>query len=301
MKEPLVSVIIPTYNRVATIIRAIESVLNQTYRNLELIVVDDNSTDGTKELVEERVSDKRLKYIKLSKNLGGGGARNRGINEAQGDYIAFQDSDDKWLTNKLEKQMQVFQNKPNIDVVFCQMKRILGDYSTVYPKRNPTATTNLLTTFLIENYIGTPTAVVRKNKLVENKGFDESLPRLQDWDLFIRLAKDSNFYMVNDALCHVYMQENSITNKSEALVKALSIFTEKYKDQIALLSHKNRSLVYEKYGSLLINDNNEKDSKFYFKKGLKENQLNIKLRIKYLALLLGGKKYYSLVKKTVSK
>ena len=109
-KNPTVSIIIPTYNRAHLIGRAIQSVLNQTYQNFEIIVVDDGSTDNTEEMIKEfQKHDKRIKYIRHEKNRGGAAARNTGIKVARGEYIAFQDSDDEWLPEKLEKQMDVFQ------------------------------------------------------------------------------------------------------------------------------------------------------------------------------------------------
>jgi glycosyltransferase involved in cell wall biosynthesis len=110
MQPKLVSVIIPTYNRASTLARAIESVLKQTYGNLELIVVDDSSNDETSGVVSG-IADERIKYIKFSKNKGVAAARNAGIKESCGDYIAFLDSDDQWLPDKLKLSLEVFKNK----------------------------------------------------------------------------------------------------------------------------------------------------------------------------------------------
>ena len=110
-KTPKVSVIIPTYNRAHLVGRAIRSVLNQTYQDFEIIVVDDGSTDNTEEVVKS-FNDPRIRYIRHEKNRGGSAACNTGIRAARGEYIAFQDSDDEWLPEKLEKQMQVFENTP---------------------------------------------------------------------------------------------------------------------------------------------------------------------------------------------
>ena len=102
--EPLVSVIIPTYNRGRLILDSINSVLNQTYKNIELIVVDDCSTDNTEEILKS-INDSRIKYVKLEKNSGACIARNKGIELSTGEFIAFNDSDDLWITTKLEKQL----------------------------------------------------------------------------------------------------------------------------------------------------------------------------------------------------
>ena len=137
MSNSLVSVIITTYNRIATLPRAINSVLKQTYTNLELIIVDDGSNDGTDKYIEQ-LNDSRLKYIRLGKNLGPAGARNAGVNAAKGKYIAFQDSDDEWDENKLAIQMEVLKNSPNCDLVYCAMKQVDEDNIVVdiIPSKN---------------------------------------------------------------------------------------------------------------------------------------------------------------------
>ena len=111
-----VSVIIPTYNRGNLIIKSIKSVLNQTFKNLEVIVIDDGSSDNTEHLVN-KITDKRLKYVKLSSNKGSSNARNIGIKNANGQFISFQDSDDIFYPNKIEKQLKniinIFENYSN--------------------------------------------------------------------------------------------------------------------------------------------------------------------------------------------
>ena len=122
----LISVIIPTYNRENKIIDAVRSVLEQTYINIEVIVIDDGSTDDTY-LMLDKIEDKRLKYV-YQENSGACVARNRGIKEAKGKYIAFHDSDDIWHKDKLEKQIRVLE-KTNADIVFCQLLRKKMDTS----------------------------------------------------------------------------------------------------------------------------------------------------------------------------
>ena len=121
-----VSVIIPTYNREATLKRAVESVLNQTYTDFELIIVDDGSTDNTRQLVEN-IHDDRITYYYVKINSGAAAARNYGIERAEGEYIAFQDSDDYWHSDKLEKQMKVMESNPDIGFVYHIIKYNLKD------------------------------------------------------------------------------------------------------------------------------------------------------------------------------
>jgi len=279
MKEPLVSVVIPTYNRASTILRSIESVRKQSYKNIEIIVIDDASKDNTESVIQKYLPLSNFVYIKLTNNVGGAEARNIGIDKSNGEYIAFQDSDDEWMHDKLEKQMTYF-TKNDVDIVFSKIKRISSMGETVFPKLD--TITSLNTAMLLQvNYIGTPSAVIKKNKLEKVSGFDKTLPRLQDWDLFIRLSKISSFYMIPEVLCNAYLQDNSITNNPKALVETLSIFVKKYKNDINKLSRKEQSAVYEKYGSLLVNINEIKGGKKYFIKGLKANIFNTKLLIKF--------------------
>lgn len=113
-----ISVIIPTYNRCDKLQKSIDSVLRQTYSNIEVLIVDDGSTDNTENLVCN-ISDKRVRYIKLEKNQGVANARNEGVLHATSELIAFHDSDDLWRPEKLEKQMEYWKNHPKFAMVYC--------------------------------------------------------------------------------------------------------------------------------------------------------------------------------------
>lgn len=120
-KVPTVSIIIPTYNRAHLIERAIESVLHQTYQDFELIIIDDGSTDNTDDIINKfQKKDDRIIYLKHDRNKGGSAARNTGIKASRGEYIAFLDSDDEWLPEKLEKQMDFFESN-NYGFIYCNM------------------------------------------------------------------------------------------------------------------------------------------------------------------------------------
>lgn len=127
LDSPLVSVIIPTYNRAHLLLRAVQSVLNQTYSHFELIIVDDASTDNTAQVTGE-ISDPRVRYVRHEYNQGGAAARNTGIDLAQGKYIAFLDSDDLWLERKLEKQVEALSSAdPRVGIVFTGWRRMESD------------------------------------------------------------------------------------------------------------------------------------------------------------------------------
>ncbi len=116
LEQPLVSVIIPTYNRADLIGHTLDSAINQSYRNLEIIVIDDGSVDNTEEVVKA-IGDSRIRYIRHQTNCGGSTARNTGIEAARGEYIAFLDSDDIWVPNKIQLQLASIQMHPHSERV----------------------------------------------------------------------------------------------------------------------------------------------------------------------------------------
>ena len=183
MDETLVSVIIPSYNRAGILLKSVESVLNQTYRNLELIIVDDGSTDNTTEVIAT-IKDERLKCIHLLQNMGACAARNKGIDEANGEYIAFQDSDDIWYPDKLKLQMDYIR-KTSADMVYCGIKRRAENSVKVIPKHNRLGYEPSLESLLRNNEISTQTMLMRR-EVAESIKFDTSFRRLQDWDFSLR-------------------------------------------------------------------------------------------------------------------
>ena len=223
----MVSVIIPSYNREKTIERAVMSVLNQTYKDLELIVVDECSKDNTVEVLKS-IKDDRFKIIELEKNSGACVARNVGVENAQGDYIAFQDSDDEWLLDKLEKQMAIFE-KEKVDLVFCAFNRFGLGKNLTCPKLSEGIVERK--TLLEDSRISTQT-LVGKKECFENVKFDPEMPRLQDYDITIRLSKKYSIYFVNEPLVNMYVQNDSISISKNKMIRAETIIFSKYKDDI---------------------------------------------------------------------
>lgn len=218
----MVSVVIPAYNRAKVICRAIESCLNQTYEDIEVIVVDDGSSDNTKEVIAA-IDDNRLRYI-YQDNAGACAARNRGIELAQGEYIAFQDSDDEWHTDKLEKQMAAL-TEMKADFVFCGF---IKTYSNGQKEKIPENITSRMyeqQELLYESIVSTQT-IVGKSSAVRGVMFDESMPRMQDYDFIIRASSEYNIYCVAKYLVNVYEQNDSITASKRQYKKRLEV-TEK--------------------------------------------------------------------------
>ena len=206
MKECLISVIIPVYNREKTIERAIRSVLDQTWRNLELIVVDDCSSDASA-AVSAGIADDRLRVIKLEKNSGACAARNRGIDEAKGEILAFQDSDDCWLPDKLERQMACL-DSCGADIVFGQMRRHFPDKEDIFPELTPGVVP--YETLIRRPVAGTPTILARRAVFDEER-FDPQMRRKQDFDWIIRAAKTHVTAFSEGPVIDTYIQEDSIT------------------------------------------------------------------------------------------
>ena len=199
MLSPKVSVIIPTYNRAHLIKDAVESVLNQTYQDFELIVIDDGSTDNTKEVLA--VYKDKLTYI-YQDNQGRSSARNHGIKLVQGEYIAFLDSDDVWFLDKLERQVPVLESAPP-DVVLVHGYKCIVD-KNLQPVPGWELKLRKLYTlaergeetyenYLYFNCIFTSAILVRRTAIIEIDGYDASIGSLEDFDLYLRLLL-KNYY-----------------------------------------------------------------------------------------------------------
>lgn len=236
---PLISVIIPTYNRRELLLRAIDSVLRQTHKELELIVVDDASDDGTQSAVLD-IKDERIRYVRQPENAGACAARNRGIDMARGEYIAFQDSDDVFHEDKLEKQL-AYLLETGADATACAMNRISsGAEPVVFP---PEAADRPLeySELLLENLCSTQ-CILGRASVFHDVHFDDQLPRLQDWDVMLRIARKYRVMLDARPLVDVNLQPDSISVQPQKLLAALLRLYGRYHQDIcsALLVHDER-------------------------------------------------------------
>ena len=178
--EEMVSIVVPTYNREKELGRAIHSILQQTYVKYEIIIVDDGSTDHTMDAVQQ-FEDDRIRYIRLEQNQGAGHARNVGIQEARYDYIAFLDSDDEWLPDKLRIQMaKLLSSEEKLGMVYCRMggRQRHSNARFICPPmelRREVLEGELFDKLLLSNVIGTPTLVLRKECLEQVGGDRKSV------------------------------------------------------------------------------------------------------------------------------
>ena len=199
-----VSVIIPTYNGSNTILRAINSVLNQTYSNLELIIVDDCSKDNTFEVVKN-VKDKRVKVLRHKKNRGGSAARNTGIKEAKGEYIAFLDDDDEWLSEKVEKQVEYLKNKESslCKGVVCSYMILSGKkWRTVIQTKEGDLREDI---FLMRLSLAAGSCLMVRREVFNDIGlFNESYLRHQDMEFVLRYLRKYKLAVVREPLAKIY-------------------------------------------------------------------------------------------------
>ena len=200
---PTVTVIIPTYNRAALLERAIGSVLGQTWRDFELIVVDDGSTDGTA-LLSVLHSDTRLRFLRNGKNRGVSHARNTGAQAASAPWIAFLDSDDEWLPTKLEKQLAWTNEHPGAPIVQTRELWIRRGKRVNPPKTHEKFAGDLFSASLDRCMI-TPSSVLLRRDLFETfGGFNESLPACEDYDLWLRVTCRNHVGLVDEYLLKRY-------------------------------------------------------------------------------------------------
>ena len=237
-QDEKVSVIIPTYNRDAYLVDAICSVLNQTYQNFELIIVDDGSTDHTRQIVDG-FDDARIRYL-YQNNGGASRARNTGIRAAQSEYIAFLDSDDEWMPQKLEKQMEQMRHLPDgVGLVYCRMKVMFDTgQSVIFPSVELNSAElsgdgqKMLLKLLSRNLIGTPSVLVRKRCLDDVGVFDESLSCLEDWEFVLRVAQKWDIGFVETPLVLVHPLEGSVSSNSEGYLETRCFLIRKYREQL---------------------------------------------------------------------
>lgn len=272
----MVSVIIPTYNRENTIKESINSVLNQTYKDIELIVVDDGSSDGTIDVVRS-IKDSRLKYIQ-QENQGACVARNNGISIAAGEYIAFQDSDDAWSEDKLEKQVPILENNPEVDIVCCKTEctRSNGTFFT--------SLTNKPEGFVEPYGISTQTLLVRREVFSDTK-FDPLVTRYQDLDfLLVASEKHHRIYLVPEYLVIRNHQDNSISNHPERIYEMANYFKVKH---AKIMNDKSNFLSYF-FASVLIEESPKqiKDKKKNYRLALELNK-SPKIIVKLLLNISG--------------
>lgn len=210
MKAPLISVVIPTFNRPSFIERACNTVINQSYKNTEIIIVDDAS-EVSYEKALEKIDNIDFKYVKHTKNGGGSAARNTGIANANGDFIAFLDDDDEWFPKKLERQLSSLND--NCKASHCGYITKTKKITRIEPYHAIT-----LKELSENNKLASTSGLLCDKEILAKAPFDASLHRAQDWDIYLRIAQLTNFSYVREAL-YIYDDgdHERMTNKYSKL------------------------------------------------------------------------------------
>jgi glycosyltransferase involved in cell wall biosynthesis len=212
---PAVSVILPVHNRADVLARAIQSVVDQHLANWELIVIDDGSTDGSVD-VARSFGDERIEIVELAENRGGNIARNEGVRAARAPLIAFLDSDDTYLPEKLERVVGIFEAKPNLDLLVDSFVKVQppGSRRSRVVRKNPVIDDRELfrkALFTRQLWKATPAITAKHEAIVRAGMFDETLRRLQDFDLLIRISDFANCASTDEVLWVKYWDERSIS------------------------------------------------------------------------------------------
>ena len=209
--SPIVSIIIPTCNSAKTIGRAVNSCINQTYKNIEIIVIDDGSADNTKEVLSRYSSDERFKYI-YQENQERSAARNHGLDVARGEYIQFLDSDDEIYPTKIEKQINFLESHKEYFMVYCDVEYKENKSLIKTFKATERETTNK--EILKRNFIVINAPLFRQN----NIRFTENMNKLEDWEFWIKLVTNKKINFISEPLCAVYIEKQLSSQYIEEMI-----------------------------------------------------------------------------------
>ncbi len=227
---PEVSVVIPTYNSAQFLGEALQSIFSQTFDDYEIIVVNDGSTDDTESVVKLYIN--RIKYI-YQENGGPAKARNRGIKESSSKYIAFLDADDIWLPSKLEKQVLMFRQRPELAMIFTAVLILRADgvSPSKYDKRKLLMKGNIARNIFLHSGVATPTVMVQKEIFDKIGLFEEDLRIGEDDNMWIRIAANHQIELIDEPLVKCRFHPDSLTKDKRKLL-------EDVQTNIRLLSHR---------------------------------------------------------------
>lgn len=216
MFMPLVSVIIPAYNSAHYLTGAVDSILAQTFTDFEILVIDDGSTDDTGQVMARYGAP--VRYIRQP-NSGVAAARNRGIAESQGRYVAFLDADDTWMPQKLERQVRALEAGGGSGVCYSAFTVVNSDLKFLFNRHSQRQATALEDLLLRGNVVGSICTVLCERSLLENAGgFDPAFSQCADWDLWVRLAVQTEFLYVDEPLV-TYRQHDASMSRNAPLLE----------------------------------------------------------------------------------
>jgi glycosyltransferase involved in cell wall biosynthesis len=286
----MVSVVITTYKRPTTLERAIESVLNQTYDNIEIIVVDDNNENSedriiTEKLMEKYLDNQKIKYIKHKKNLNGAAARNTGIKYSKGDYLTFLDDDDELMNCKIELQVE-------------KLEKSSKDYGAVYTgyevlkndkviKREISKESGVLKKELLkmEWGFGSGSNPLFKKDIVETiGGFDVEFRRYQDWEFMMRIFDVCKICSVDKILLRIHSDSRINVPNATSYVRINKQYLNKFSSYINSLNQEDKNIIYRNHflilAKIFINNRNYKKFMIFYKKAQNFSEIRLIEKIK---------------------
>lgn len=302
--NPLVSVIIPTHNRPDRLIEAIRSVDEQSYTNIELIIVDDASDAQIKEIINKQELDNipSIKYHKFNENKGANAARNKGIDMSEGKYLAFLDDDDRWKKNKIRKQVEVFESsEAKVGVVYTG----LGYYENgdLVRERLPSVCGSITKNLLTGDFVSPFSAIMVKRSVINEAGkLDERFPSMQDRDWYIRISKWYDFKPITEPLTiHRVGHSDQITyNYYDKKNISIPLLIKKHqhlsKEYGLLAEYRMKSWLYSLLAGNAMNVEEFSDARIWSLKSIVAYPLNHKSYYQLLAVI-GGKYTYRSIKR----
>lgn len=228
---PKVSVVIPTYNRPDKIFSTIASVVKQTFTDIEIIVVNDSEDNKSVQDVIDKFDDKRIRVLRNKRTKGANGARNTGLENANGKYIAFLDDDDLWYPDKLQKQLIKFNESSNkIRFVYSGFEIVSIEEPGLSRKIFPQKKGNVANEIIRGNFVGSPTPLIDISVFAETGSYDENLQSAQDWELWIRISETTEFEYVDEVLAKYVVHGDQISADMNKKIISFDYIIEKHSD-----------------------------------------------------------------------
>ncbi|MCF4970310.1 glycosyltransferase [Nostoc sp. CMAA1605] len=244
--KPTISVIIPVYNGEKTIQETIQSVLNQTFSSIEIIVINDGSTDATLNIIES-IDDPRLRVFSYP-NAGLAASRNRGLSHRVGQFVSFLDADDLWTADKLYSQLQLLEENPDAAVVYSWTDYIDSDGRFLKAGRHTTVMGDVYQHLLIWNFLENGSnPLIRYDAIRMVGNFDETLKAAEDWDMWLRLAACYKFSVVPKTQILYRLSSNSMSSNIIAQeIESLKVIERAFSSQkaLSLQDLKNKTFAY---------------------------------------------------------
>ena len=285
---PKVSVIIPTHNRAEFLRSAITSVLNQTFQDFEIVIVDDASKDHTREVIAN-FNDTRIKVIHNQVSKGDAGARNIGLLHTNCEYTAFLDDDDEWLPEKLKIQTCLLDNSPPEVGGVCTgcftIDKVSGRILSIDNVK--------IDDIYKDNFIVTSSVLLRRECFEKCGLFDENMPANSDYDMWVRILEKFSLKTIKDALINYYIHENRLTLDYEKKIRGTEILFEKYEDFFKK-DRKEYSNRYLCLGILYCYKGELQKGRKAFRKAIRINPFEIRNYFNFILSLLGAERFKKL-------